>query len=148
MHTQIATEEPALALSPFDCLAYTDCHGAARTRGSEATGRIIDSMDMIMKGGGTNREGPIPWDNTLGSSARFATALGSRIKLGLSIGAHAPTPFTPLYCKSTCVFSTLIATKTRGPKKVQRRSGTTKYSWHDPNEPTELWELSELSRWR
>ena len=53
-HTQIAKEDPVLALSPFGCLGYTTCicHGAAQATGSETAGRIIDSMDMIVKRGG------------------------------------------------------------------------------------------------
>lgn len=57
VHTQIPGENPVLALLPFPCLAWTLCNGAARTRERETTGRMIDSMDMIMKGWGTSREG-------------------------------------------------------------------------------------------
>ena len=66
-HTQITIEDPVLASSPLDCLTYTFCHGAAQTTGSEAAGRIIDSMDMIMRRGGMSCEGAhgasIPWSS-------------------------------------------------------------------------------------
>ena len=52
VHTQITGESPVLALSRLgDCLACTVCHGAPRTSGMKAAGRIIDSMDMIMRRG-------------------------------------------------------------------------------------------------
>lgn len=95
--TQITIEDPVLASSPLDCLTYTFCHGAAQTTGSEAAGRIIDSMNMITRRGGMSCKGVhgarIPWSSGAPRpSARFATTPDSRIKLGLFTGAHAPTP--------------------------------------------------------
>ena len=62
--TQTEVDSPALLLLlllllglPFDCLAYTVCHGAARAMGREAAGRRIDRMDMIIRGRGTVCEG-------------------------------------------------------------------------------------------
>jgi len=59
-----------------DCLKYSVCHGAARATGSRVARRIIDSMDMIMKEQGTNREDPTAslLRTTLGPSARSVAA--------------------------------------------------------------------------